>query len=64
MEKPHFQDELHALKTGMFIGMLMKAGIPVDIDTDDEGNYRQPLRIRYTFPGDIEPIEFQVEVKP
>lgn len=41
----NFQDDTHALRTGMLMGMLLKAGITVVPETDDEGNYTDRLII-------------------
>lgn len=57
----NFQDDDHALRTGMLIGALMKAGIQVIVEIDDEQNYTNNLTI--VFPGDRFVDEFAVHVK-
>jgi hypothetical protein len=59
----HFQDDEHALKTGMFIGVMMKAGIPAAPVTDEDGNYTSRIQIRLAI-GPHEPVNVEVEVMP
>ena len=57
----HFQDDQHALHTGMLVGALMKAGIMVIMGLDDEQNYTNDLTL--IFPGDRFVDELAVHIK-
>jgi hypothetical protein len=57
----NFQDDDHALRTGMFLGSLMKAGIMVIPEIDDEQNYTPDITV--VFPGDRNVDEFSVHVR-
>jgi hypothetical protein len=58
----HFLNDDHALVTGMFLGMLMKVGIPAYPLMDDEGNYMPTIRMRLDI-GHSKPVDVLVEVK-
>lgn len=57
----NFQDDDHAFRTGMLIGALMKAGIQVIVEIDDEQNYTNRLTV--VLPGDRFVDEISVHVK-
>ena len=53
----------HALKAGMVIGALMKAGIMAYPDVDDEGNYLDTISMRIDM-GDPQPVDVRIKVLP
>ena len=60
----HFQDEIHALRTGFLYGLLMRGGIDFTPDKDDEGNYLPTLTIHMPDEEGLPPIEIHVQVLP
>lgn len=61
----HFNDDLHALRTGFLLGTLMRAGIDCNPHTDDEGNYLPVVTIRLPEAvAGIPPIEVNIQVLP
>lgn len=60
MTVSYFQDDEHALHTGMFIGSLMKAGFQVIVEMDAEQNYTNLMTI--VFPGDRFVDEFSLHI--
>ena len=59
----HFQDDDHALRTGMLLGLLMKSGIPAYPEMDDDGNYTPRIQITAAI-GPNEPVRVTIEVLP
>ena len=59
----HFQDDDHALRTGMLLGFLMRAGIPAYPEMDDDGNYTSRIQITAAI-GPNEPVRIAIEVLP
>jgi hypothetical protein len=59
----NFQSDFHALKCGMVIGALMKAGIPAYPETDDNGDYTNIIHMRLDM-GDPQPVDVDIEVLP
>lgn len=62
MPPPYFENDQHALQTGMLIGALIGKGIEVRPEMDDEGHYTGPLAIY--FSNDDEMIVVFVKVLP
>lgn len=58
----NFENDDHALVTGMLIGLLMKAGIPAYPVVDDKGDYLPRLRLRLDV-GHARPVDVELEVK-
>ncbi len=54
-----FESDVHALKTGMFAGLLMKHGIQVTVEVDGDGDYIDTLTV-----WDAESGPFFVKVVP
>ena len=59
----NFDDYDHALKVGMVIGALMKAGIMAYPETDEDGDYTAVVSMRIDM-GDPQPIDVQIKVLP
>jgi len=59
----NFIDFDHALKAGMIIGILMKAGISAYNGLDDDGEYTDVIYLRVN-TGDPEPTEVALRVLP
>jgi len=61
----HFADDDHAMRAGFLIGTLMKAGVHIIPDTDEEGNYMPTMAIQIPpFAEWLKPIEIWVKVLP
>jgi hypothetical protein len=60
----NFQDDDHALRAGMLIGGLMKAGIQAIPEIDGEGNYTPNITV--LFPGDrfVDEVSVHIQVLP
>ena len=58
----NFQDDDHALMTGMLAGLLMKSGIPAVVERDDAGDYLPRIRIRMDI-GHARPMDVVMEIK-
>jgi hypothetical protein len=58
----NFQDDDHALMTGMLAGLMMKGGLPAVVERDDQGDYLPRIRIRLDV-GHARPMDLVVEVK-
>lgn len=59
----HFADETHALRTGLLIGTLMKAGIHIRPETDDDGNYLSRIAIELPPLEELAPpVEIWIKV--
>jgi len=56
----NFEDDTHALRTGMLIGALIKAGIKVIPDMDDEGNYTPYMTITLDDAIPLFPIKLRI----
>ena len=61
---PKFVDADHALQTGYFAGVLMKAGIESNIQRDELGNYLPLIEVVIVEPYEVEPIRMTVQVMP
>lgn len=60
---PNFKDDLHAFRTGLILGHLLKAKIRVVPDLDDDDNYTDIMTI--TLADDEENVlEVRVRVLP
>ena len=59
----NFVDDDHALLTGIVLGMLLKAGLPVYMSVDEHQDYAPVLHLRLDM-GDPEPLDVLIEVKP
>jgi hypothetical protein len=42
---PYFDSVDHALHMGLLVGTMMRAGVPVQVITDEEGNYTPDMEI-------------------
>jgi hypothetical protein len=61
----YFADDDHAMKYGFLIGTMMKAGVHVVPDTDEEGSYMTTMAIQLPpFAEYLKPIEVWVKVLP
>jgi hypothetical protein len=60
----NFQDFDHALKTGILIGTLLKAGLNANMARDDEGNYMPFIDIVIQEEAEIEPTRVRIEIVP
>jgi hypothetical protein len=59
----NFVDDNHALRAGMFVGLLIKHGIIAAPWTDDDGNYTDVVHVEY-HDLSLGDIEFRVRVLP
>jgi hypothetical protein len=55
----HFESDAHALKTGMFAGFMMKHGLHVKFDIDEDGDYTSHVTV-----WDDDERHFLVKVLP
>lgn len=61
----HFVDQTHALRAGFLLGTLMKAGVHVRPEMDDEGNYMPTIVIELPPLDELSPpVEVWVKVLP
>ena len=59
----NFDSDFHALKAGMVIGALMKAGIMAYPDVDADGEYTDTISMRIDM-GDPQPVDVRIKVLP
>jgi len=59
----NFKSPNHALKAGMFVGLLIKHGIVAAPGVDDDGDYTDAVYIEY-HDQSLGDIEFEVKVLP
>ena len=65
MAELHFASDQHALRQGLLMGLMMKAGISIEPQFDDESNYIDELVVILPVVSEYEiPIRVRIKVLP
>ena len=62
-QPPYFTNDDHALRTGMLVGTLMKAGIDAYLSVDDDGNFLNEIVVNLESDV-VDPIKVRISVLP